>query len=287
MAYNYYSDLNQYGPQRSGSYKSNVPDADAKENVLLGTLGALLFALGGGVAWILISQIGFIAGIAGLLTVFLATTGYKKFGKKLTKRGIIICIIVSIIVILIAWFVSLTIDVLTQFRYMKQNGEIDNMPSFIQAAALGVAELMDNSAYAIENIGQLVIGLVFCVFSSIFYLRSKFQQVKSEKAAQAQQDQVVATYDEPVDVVYVDNGNAPGVDAYADFDVVNGSGGSEFTAENVDGIGATEFTADNSDGIGGTGFTAENSNDSEPGFDSSDVNEEFEIDKYFDRTENI
>lgn len=56
---------------------------ERKENVVAGIVGALLFALLGGVLYFLIYQLGYIAGLCGLVTVVLAIFGYQLFsGKK-------------------------------------------------------------------------------------------------------------------------------------------------------------------------------------------------------------
>ena len=192
--------------RNAGPAGSNTSSgAPVTENVLLGTLGALLFALGGGVVWVLISQVGFIAGIAGLLTIFLAITGYKKFGKKLTRRGIIICIIISIIVILLASFISLTIDVLSAYRQYKNEGLIDRMPTFVQAAAIGIQLLFQEPDFALQYFGQLALGLLFCIISSVFYIRVQLQNVKNEKEREANQPSFVVSYQNAVEEVPVED----------------------------------------------------------------------------------
>jgi hypothetical protein len=203
MAFNVvYTDPTRNAGPTGSNTSSGAP---VTENVLLGTLGALLFALGGGVVWVLISQVGFIAGIAGLLTIFLAITGYKKFGKKLTKRGIVICIIISIIVILLASFISLTIDVLSAYRQYKNEGLIDRMPTFVQAAAIGIQLLFQEPDFALQYFGQLALGLLFCIISSVFYIRVQLQNVKNEKEREANQPPFVVSYQNAVEEVPVED----------------------------------------------------------------------------------
>ena len=48
---------------------------DAQEKVFQGILGAFLFGLAGGVLWVILWRIGFIAPIAGLITAILAVNG--------------------------------------------------------------------------------------------------------------------------------------------------------------------------------------------------------------------
>ena len=52
-------------------------------NMFTGIVGALLGALIGGVLWVVIYQLGYIAGIAGLVAAVCALKGYEKFGGKI------------------------------------------------------------------------------------------------------------------------------------------------------------------------------------------------------------
>lgn len=83
-------------------------DWEKKENLPLGLIGAVIGILLGSVLWVLIGQIGFIAGIAGYAIVFCGMKGYQLLGKKLSKTGIIICIVLSFLAIIGAEVVSFT-----------------------------------------------------------------------------------------------------------------------------------------------------------------------------------
>ncbi|MCM1259218.1 MAG: hypothetical protein NC307_15425 [Roseburia sp.] len=84
-------------------------DWEKKENILLGIIGAVVGILLGSVLWVLIGQIGFIAGIAGYAIVFCGMKGYEILGGKLSKAGIVLCIILSFLAIIGAEVVSLGI----------------------------------------------------------------------------------------------------------------------------------------------------------------------------------
>lgn len=64
-------------------------------NPLFGVIGALFASLLGVGLWILIGQVGFVAGIAGLVILKLALGGYQKLGGSLDKKGAIICLIIT------------------------------------------------------------------------------------------------------------------------------------------------------------------------------------------------
>lgn len=84
-------------------------DWERSENLPLGVIGAVVGILLGTVLWVAIGQIGFIAGIAGYAIVFCGMKGYGILGGKLSKAGIVICIILSFLAIIGAELVSLGI----------------------------------------------------------------------------------------------------------------------------------------------------------------------------------
>lgn len=55
-------------------------------NLLLGVIGALFASLLGVGLWVLIGQVGFVAGIAGFVMLKLALGGYQKLGGSLDKK---------------------------------------------------------------------------------------------------------------------------------------------------------------------------------------------------------
>ncbi|HBE86511.1 MAG TPA: hypothetical protein DDW53_15700, partial [Lachnoclostridium sp.] len=64
-------------------------------NPLFGIIGALFASLLGVGLWVLIGQVGFVAGIAGFVMLKLALSGYQKFGGSLDKKGAVICLIIT------------------------------------------------------------------------------------------------------------------------------------------------------------------------------------------------
>ena len=90
-----------------------------KENMLLGIIGALVGVLLGAVLWVIIGQVGFIAGIAGYAIVFCGMKGYGVLGRVLSKGGIVICILLSIVAVAGAEMVSLAI---TAYKELGEYG---------------------------------------------------------------------------------------------------------------------------------------------------------------------
>lgn len=82
---------------------------EKRENMLLGIIGALAGVLLGAVLWVILGQVGFIAGIAGYAIVYCGMKGYGMLGRVLSKKGIVICILLSIVAVVGAEMVSLAI----------------------------------------------------------------------------------------------------------------------------------------------------------------------------------
>lgn len=82
------------------------PKAQRKENVVTGIVGALIGALIGGASIILISQLGYIASVSGLILAVCTLKGYELLGGKLSTKGIVI----SLILVLVTPFLADTIN---------------------------------------------------------------------------------------------------------------------------------------------------------------------------------
>lgn len=87
-------------------------------NMFLGIIGALFGSLVGVGLWVLIGQIGFIAGIAGFVMLKLALSGYQKLGRSLDKKGAVICLIIAAGMILGANFLDYAVSMVrAYFQY--------------------------------------------------------------------------------------------------------------------------------------------------------------------------
>ena len=90
---------------------SQTTNSDVRENVVAGIVGALLFALAGGVIWFVFYLLGFIVGISGLVGAICAIKGYSIFAKKESIKGIVISVVISLLIIVLAWYLCLAYDV--------------------------------------------------------------------------------------------------------------------------------------------------------------------------------
>lgn len=97
-----------------------------KSNAFLGSIGAVAGSLIGVALWVLIYQFGFMAGLAGALIVFAAIKGYEILGKYLDKKGVIICMVITVIMVYLANKLSWSIEA---YRVFSKEGL---QPSFFE-----------------------------------------------------------------------------------------------------------------------------------------------------------
>ncbi|MBD5483366.1 MAG: hypothetical protein HDR15_12720 [Lachnospiraceae bacterium] len=73
-----------------------APKPQKQENVIGGIVGALLGSLIGVFCIVLLSQLGYVAAFSGVAMAIGVLAGYEKLGGKLTKKGIVISIVIML-----------------------------------------------------------------------------------------------------------------------------------------------------------------------------------------------
>lgn len=88
-------------------------------NILAGIVGAFLFSLIGGLLYFVVYQIGFIAGICGLVIFILANFGYGLFAKTKNKEslvGLIVSIVAMVVMIFLAEYFCISFEIYSLYR---------------------------------------------------------------------------------------------------------------------------------------------------------------------------
>ncbi len=150
-------------------------------NILAGAVGAFLFALIGGVLYFVVYQIGFIAGICGLVIFILANFGYGLFAKsaKNSIAGLIASIVSMLIVIFAAEYFCLSYEIFQAYK------ELDiTFFEAVRATPDFLAEPEVQSAV----IEELVIAYALGILASVGNI---INIVKARKAAAQEESQVV------------------------------------------------------------------------------------------------
>lgn len=131
--------LNQLEAERQSklSVDSNLP---------LGIIGALIGSLLGAALWVLIYQVGYIAGIAGIAIFLGAMKGYSILGKNVDRKGVVICALITVVMVFLANDFSLRLSFVLQYdksfeyvnrRWSRILEEGDNMTIYIGNLAMG------------------------------------------------------------------------------------------------------------------------------------------------------
>lgn len=139
-----------------------------KSNPILGIIGALIGSLPGVALWALIYQAGYIAGLAGIVVVLGAMKGYSMLGKNLDRKGVVICVLISLAMIIFANDFSLRLMV-----YLQAKEEHLHM-SFAEINRKWSRWMQDDD-FAMAYWKDLAVGLLLAAFATVGYIRQAFR----------------------------------------------------------------------------------------------------------------
>lgn len=88
---------------------------EKKDNLLTGIVGALIGAAIGGGAIILLSQLGYVASLSGLVLAICTLKGYELLGGKLSTRGVIVSVLLMLVTPYIADRIDWAIVIMQEF----------------------------------------------------------------------------------------------------------------------------------------------------------------------------
>ena len=156
----------------------------SSENVGLGTLGAVLFALVGGVVYYVLWSIGIIAALSGIIGVLCAIKGYEIFSRRSTKRGIIIAVAAAAVVLIAAWYVCFCSDIQAYYRALYEAGEVEFVPSLGVCLLYGFLDLPANPGYFVDLLFSLAMGGLGC-WGYVTYALRRQEAMSQRQAEQA------------------------------------------------------------------------------------------------------
>ena len=133
------------------------------ENVVTGTVGALLGALLGAAAIVLLSMAGYVASVSGLILSICTFKGYELLGGRLTKKGIVI----SLILILITPFVADQIAWAVAIYQSYKSYNITFAEAFSMIGPFLEEGFIDKSSY-ISDLLMLYLFTALGAFSSVW-----------------------------------------------------------------------------------------------------------------------
>lgn len=135
-----------------------------KESVVAGIVGALLGSLVGAAAIVLVSRLGYVASVTGLVMAVCTLLGYEKLGGKLTKKGVVICSVIMLAMTYVANQMDWAILIMQEF----------GVPFF--EAYQSISLLLDYEAIeASVYWGNLALVYVFLLFGAVPMIISKLR----------------------------------------------------------------------------------------------------------------
>lgn len=139
--------------------------AQIKSSPILGAVGALLGSLVGVIAIVLISQLGYVAAISGIIMGVCTLFGYDKLGKRLDGKGVVISFIIMLLMVFFAENLNWAIEISKVF-------EANIFDSFRAIPELIQAEAIELSAYS----SGLIILYLFTLLGAVPSVYRAFKQ---------------------------------------------------------------------------------------------------------------
>lgn len=155
----------------------NPVKEQTNEHFMAGLVGAFLFSLAGVAVWILIYQLGFIASIAGLVTVICAIKGYEIFGKVLSLKGLIVSLLITIVMIFVSGYICMAFDIYSAFK-----GQISIT---IFDALRSVKGFLTEEEVRSAFIKDLAMGYGLSLLGSFRYIANAFKALKKSKTQES------------------------------------------------------------------------------------------------------
>ncbi len=148
--------------------------AQKKENVAGGIVGALLGSLVGVLCIVLFSQLGYVAALSGAIMAVGVLKGYELLGGRLTKKGIVI----SIVIMLIMTYVGDRID--TAILLWRDGGGADAGYNLFECYRLVPFAIEQGAMEMSVYIGNLALLYVFLLLGAVPTVISKVKEKREE-----------------------------------------------------------------------------------------------------------
>lgn len=133
-----------------------------RENILTGIVGALIGAAIGALSIILLSQLNIVAAISGLILAVCTLKGYELLGGKLSKTGVVICVVLMLVTPYFADRLDWAIVLMSELSdYNLSLGDAFGLiPTLLEVGAI------ESSTYYL-NLGMLYLFVLIGGFSTV------------------------------------------------------------------------------------------------------------------------
>lgn len=159
---------------RGGFAMKAQQESQKKENIIGGIVGALLGSLLGALSILVLSQLGYVAALSGAIMAVCVLKGYEMLGGKLTKKAIVISVI---IMILMTYFGDRVDWAIILFREAGGADAGFNIFECYRLVSYALAEeIIDVGSY----VANLFLLYVFVALGAVPAIRSKLKEKKEE-----------------------------------------------------------------------------------------------------------
>lgn len=143
-------------------------------NVPLGILGALIGSLIGVIAWLVIYNLGFIAGITGFIMAVCCFKGYEMLGGRIDRQGLWIALIIAVVMLAVAEMLSLGLEIMSVYN------DYYDMGLTIFDAMQAVPYFLGDSDILWAVIKDLAFGYIFMAAASFSYIKNLHKIVATD-----------------------------------------------------------------------------------------------------------
>ena len=156
------------GTERCENCGFPVKSKEKRENVVTGMVGALIGAVLGAGCIILLSQLGYIASVSGLVLAVCTLKGYELLGGRLSGKGIALCIILMVVTPYVADRLDWAIVIMQEWA--------DYGVTFGEAFAVVPELLADGSIEMFDYIKNLLMIYGFAALGAFSTLRNTLKK---------------------------------------------------------------------------------------------------------------
>ena len=135
------------------------PDS-CDENIILGYVGAIIGAVIGISLWIFCGYFGIIPGMVGFIFAFLTIKGYMLLSGSISRKGLIGCIVICILMIVLAEFGVVMLTIYIDGNIHNLSEIIKNVPNYISSEKLAL-KMIRNVLFGIFTFGVGCFGMFF------------------------------------------------------------------------------------------------------------------------------
>ena len=126
-------------------FESDPVPEKKRENIPAGILGAMIGAVIGGAAIILVSRLGFVASLCGVILAVCTMKGYELLAGSMGKAGVVICLALILVTPYLAdrldWAIVLMMDYKQQYaEALPVNVAFALVPDMIREGVIGMSD---------------------------------------------------------------------------------------------------------------------------------------------------